>query len=576
MNLTQDQRYCHSCVEKTKRVKNYPKEYLKAIQSGKEVVSNKVRAVYEREVAWMKKAPAGFPYYFDAKEGLRHIEFIERFCKHSKGRFAGKPVKLELFQKAKIQLVFGWRNKKTKLRRFKEVVDIRGRKCGKSTETAAVEWDVFLNDRENGPEVYCTANKKDQANLIYSECVNMRIQSPELKAITRKRQSDIYCQGNMGFIKCLASDTSTMDGLNPSFVSLDEFHAMKTSALYDVMIQGQSMRDQPLAWLIATNGFVREGFFDAKYAYWSSVALWEPGFEDYTILVLIYELNDRANWQDPAHWPEANPGLGKIKKLETLSQNVEKAKKDPSFLPTLMTKDFNLPESEFASWLSYDAAVNEATFTMEEVAGSYAIGGCDLSAVADLTCATLLLRKPQDETVYVLQMYFIPQSKIDFLEKTASKEAPYKLWADQGWLTICKGAQVDYSDVTKWYIQMVEEYDIRPLWISYDRALSGYWVPEMEAYGFEMEKCAQGPYTWSQPMKEMGAAFEQHRVNYNNNPILRWCLMNTAVKRTNTDSLEMIQPVKIQTARRIDGAVSLLNAWVGYVKHFDEYMPYVR
>ena len=563
-------------MARTKKSPNYPKEYLEAIQSGAEIVSNKVRAVYEREVGWMDNPPADFPFYFDEKEGLRHIEFIERFCKHSKGRFARKPVKLELFQKAKLQLVFGWRRKDNKLRRFKEVVDIRGRKCGKSTETAAVEWDVFLNDRENGPEVYCTANKKDQANLIYSECVNMRLQSPELKAITKKRQSDIYCQMNMGFIKCLASDTSTMDGLNPSFFSLDEFHAMKTSALYDVMLQGQSMRDQPLAWLIATNGFVREGFFDSKYAYWSSVATWEPGFEDYTVLVLIYELNDRSTWQDPAHWPEANPGLGKIKKLETLSQNVEKAKKDPSFLPTLMTKDFNLPESEFASWLSYDQAVNEATYTMEEVAGSYAIGGCDLSAVADLTCATLMLRKPNDETIYVLQMYFIPQSKIDFLEKTSSKEAPYKLWAEQGWLTICKGAQVDYSEVTKWYIKMVEEYDIRPLWNSYDRALSGYWVPEMEAYGFEMEKCAQGPYTWSQPMKEMGAAFEQHKVNYNNNPILRWCLMNTGVKRTNTDSLETIQPVKIQTGRRIDGTVSLLNAWVAYLKHYDEYMPYVR
>lgn len=563
-------------MARSKKLPNYPKEYLEAIQSGAEIVSNKVRAVYEREVGWMDNPPADFPFYFDEKEGLRHIEFIERFCKHSKGRFARKPVKLELFQKAKLQLVFGWRRKDNKLRRFKEVVDIRGRKCGKSTETAAVEWDVFLNDRENGPEVYCTANKKDQANLIYSECVNMRLQSPELKAITKKRQSDIYCQMNMGFIKCLASDTSTMDGLNPSFFSLDEFHAMKTSALYDVMLQGQSMRDQPLAWLIATNGFVREGFFDSKYAYWSSVATWEPGFEDYTVLVLIYELNDRSTWQDPAHWPEANPGLGKIKKLETLSQNVEKAKKDPSFLPTLMTKDFNLPESEFASWLSYDQAVNEATYTMEEVSGSYAIGGCDLSAVADLTCATLMLRKPNDETIYVLQMYFIPQSKIDFLEKTSSKEAPYKLWAEQGWLTICKGAQVDYSEVTKWFIRMVEEYDIRPLWNSYDRALSGYWVPEMEAYGFEMEKCAQGPYTWSQPMKEMGAAFEQHKVNYNNNPILRWCLMNTGVKRTNTDSLETIQPVKIQTGRRIDGTVSLLNAWVAYLKHYDEYMPYVR
>lgn len=555
---------------------NWPKEYLRAIQSGEEVVSNKVRAVYERECGWMDNPPDDFPFYFDEKEGLRHISFIERFCKHSKGKFARKPVKLELFQKAKIQLVFGWRHKDTKLRRFKEVVDIRGRKCGKSTETAAVEWDVFLNDHENGPEVYCTANKKDQASLIYSECVNMRTQSPELKAITKKRQSDIYAERNMGFIKCLASDTSTMDGLNPSFFSLDEFHAMKTSALYDVMIQGQSMRDQPLAWMISTNGFVREGFFDSKYAYWSSVATWEPGFEDYTVLPLIYELNDRSTWQDPAHWPEANPGLGKIKKFETLEQNVEKAKRDNSFLPTLLTKDFNLPESEFASWLTYDEAVNEAAFSMEDIQGSYAIGGCDLSAVADLTCGTLLVRKPDSDTVYVLQQYFIPQSKIDYLEKTASKEAPYKLWAEQGWLTICKGAQVDYSDVTKWFIQMVEEYDIRPLWISYDRALSGYWVPEMEAYGFEMEKCAQGPFTWSQPMKEMGAAFSLHKVNYNNNPILRWCLMNTGVKRTKTDSLEMIQPVKIQTARRIDGMVSLLNAWVSYVKHADEYMPYVR
>lgn len=555
---------------------NYPKEYLKAIQSGEEVVSDKVRAVYERECRWMDNPPADFPYYFDEEEGSKHIEFIETFCKHSKGKFARQNLKLELFQKAKLQLVFGWRHKITRLRRFKEVVDIRGRKCGKSTETAAAEWDIFLNDGENGPEVYCTANKKDQANLIYAECVNMRLQSPALKETTKKRQSDIYCEGNMGFIKCLASDTSTMDGLNPSFFSLDEFHAMKTSALYDVMIQGQSMRDQPLAWLISTNGFVREGFFDSKYGYWSSVATWEPGFEDYSVLPLIYELNDRSTWQDPEHWPEANPGLGHIKKLETLQQNVEKAKRDPSFLPTLLTKDFNLPESEFTSWLSYDEAVNEGTFDLGYISHSYAIGGCDLSAVGDLTCGTLLVMKPEDNNIYVLQKYFIPQSKLDFIERTAAKEAPYKLWAGQGWLTICKGAQVNYSDVTAWFIDMVETYDIRPLWISYDRALSGYWVPEMQEYGFEMEKCAQGPYTWSQPMREMQAAFAEHRVFYNNNPILRWCLLNTAKKSTKSDSIEMIQPVKIQANRRIDGCVSLLNAWVAFVKHFDDYMQYLR
>ena len=553
---------------------NYPKQYLAAIQSGAEVVSTKVRVVYERECGWMDNPPEDFPYYFSEEEGLRHIEFIERFCKHSKGKFAGHNIELELFQKAKIQLAFGWLEKGTNLRRFREVFDVRGRKCGKSTETAAVEWDMLLNDFENGPEIYCTANKKDQANLIYTECVNMRTQSPELKAITKKRQSDIYCSRNMGMIKCLASDTSTMDGLNPSFFSLDELHAMKNSSLYDVMVQGQSMRDQPLAWLITTNGFVREGFYDSHYAYASQVALWT--IMDYTILPLIYELNDRNTWTDPAHWPEANPGIGKIKKIETLRNNVEKAKHDPSFKPTVMTKDFNLSETEFKAWLSFEELVNEETYSMEEISGSYAIGGCDLSAVSDLTCATLLIRKPNNPKIYVLQHYFIPRVKVDELEKTNSKEAPYKLWEEQGWLTINEGAAVEYSLVTKWFTDMVNEYDIRPLWVCYDRALSGYWVPEMEGTGFDMEKTAQGPYTWNQPMREMQAAFHDHQVVYNNNPVLRWCLANTAQKSTKSDSIEMIQPVKIQSNRRIDGMVSLLNAWVGYVKHHDEYMPYLR
>ena len=555
---------------------NYAEQYLAAIHAGEEVVSKKVRVLYEREVGWMQNPPEDFPFYFDAKEGNKHIEFIERFCKHSKGKFAGKPVKLELFQKAKIQTVFGWLRKDNHKRRFSVIIDIRGRKCGKSTETAAVSWDMFLNDKEAGPEIYCTANKKEQASIIYTECVNMRTQSPELKAITKKRQSDIYCEHNLGFIKCLAADTSTMDGFNPSFFDQDEFHAAKNSDLFDVMIQGQSMREQPLAWLISTNGFVREGFFDNQYVLASNVALWLPGFEDYTMFPLIYELDDPATWQDEKHWAEANPGLGKIKSIEKLREHVEKGKRDPVFFPTLMAKDFNVPQSKASAWLTFEDIVNESTFDLAKLEHSYAIGGCDLSATTDLTCASLIVRKPNDPTVYVLQHYFIPQGKIDALEKTKSREAPYQLWSEQGWLTINEGAAVDYSNVTKWFVSMVKDHDIRPLWISYDRALAGYWVPEMEGYGFDMEKCAQGAFTWSQPMKEMGAAFHEHKVNYNNNPVLRWCLTNTAVKSLNKDGIESIQPVKIQQNMRIDGTVSLLNAWVGYVKHYDEYMPYVR
>jgi phage terminase large subunit-like protein len=255
---------------------------------------------------------------------------------------------------------------------------------------------------------------------------------------------------------------------------------------------------------------------------------------------------------------------------------VQKGKDDPSFKPTVLVKDFNIPQSSATSWLPFESIINESTFDMEKVAHSYAIGGCDLSSVYDLTCATLIIQKPGEETIYVLQKYFIPERKLEENLGSDAKQVPYKLWAEQGWLEINEGAQVNYSAVTQWFKSMVNEYDIRPLWICYDRALSGYWVPEMEGEGFEMEKTAQGPFTWSQPMKELGCALAAHKVNYNNNPILRWCLANTGVKTLNKDGIETIQPVKLQQHRRIDGMVSLLNAYVGFVKHFDEYIRYLR
>ena len=555
---------------------NWAKVYYAAIRSGDEVVSDKVRAVYERECSWMSDPPKDFPFYFDEDMGNHHIDFIERFCKHSKGDFAGCNLKLELFQKAKLMLVFGWREKATGYRRFREVVDIRGRKCGKSTETAGVEWDVAVNDNEAGGEVYCTANKKDQASLIFKECVNMRTQSPALRAISVKRQSDISIDMFMTIIKALAADTSTMDGLNASFFSLDEFHEQKNSKLYDVMVQSQSMRNQPLAWLISTNGFVREGFFDTKYGYASNVALWEAGFDDYRLLPLIYELNRREDWQNPAAWPQANPGLGRIKKIETLTENVKKAQRDPTFLPTLLTKDFNVPENSAEAWLSQKLTQNPTIADMEYLRNSYAVGGCDLSATTDLTCATLLIRKPGDENFYILQKYFLPRARVDQVDQNRKGEAPYRIWEKDGWLEVNEGATVDYANVTGWFNHMVTEYNIRPLWIGYDRALAGYWVKEMEQYGYDMDKIAQGPITWTYPFKELRGLFEEKRIVFQNNPMLRWCLLNTGVKSLNKDGIESQQPVKVSAARRIDGVVSLLNAYTCYKKNEDVFMKYIK
>ena len=442
---------------------NWAREYLKAIERGDEVVSLKVRTVYEREVAWMDDPD--FPFLFDESKGQRPIDFIEKFCRHYEGEWAGRQVELELFQKAKIQLAYGWLEKDTGHRRFREVIDIRGRKCGKSTETAAVELYALIADGEGGAQVCCTANKKDQAAIIFNAAVAMCQQSPALRAITKKRQSDIYFPATFSTLKALAADTKTMDGLNAHFFSLDEWHEARTRKVYDVMKQSQSARRQPLAWLISTNGFIREAFFDDRYDYATQVALWCDGFEDYRTLALIYELDSRDEWDKPDCWAKANPGLGKIKSKETLAQWVDDAKRDSTALPTVLTKDFNIPENSNQSWLPYESCVNEEVAPMEFLEKSYAIGGCDLSATTDLTCATLLIKKPDSDKLYVLQKYFLPQSRVDAVDGNSAREAPYRLWAEQGWLEICDGATVDYKAVTQWFVDMVKIHNIRPLWV---------------------------------------------------------------------------------------------------------------
>lgn len=544
-------------------------EYFSGIVGGKIVACEKMKRIAEQ---LLNDFTDPGEYHFDHEVAERHIRFIERFCKLPSGNI-GQPLKLELFQRARLQALFGFVDDNG-LRRYNECLIIEGRKNGKTTETAAVELDLLVNDREGSPQIYNVATVLDQAKLGFNAAHKMVMQSPLLKKHIRKRAADLYFPRNFGFIKAIASNSNSMDGLDVHGAVIDELSAIKNRDIYDLIKQAMGARRQPLLFCITTSGFVRDSIFDAQYEYAANAI--NGLVEDKHFLPFIYELDDPAEWQNEDCWIKANPGIDTIKSREYLRQMVAKGKADPSFKPTVMVKDFNIKQNEASAWMTFDAAVNETVVEMDYLKRSYAIGGCDLSSTTDLTCATLLIRKPDDEHVYVLQHYFIPQKKLDEVEQTQSKEAPYKLWAEQGWLTVCEGAQVDYHDVTMWFVGMVEKYDIRPLWICYDRALSGYWVPEMEGYGFDMEKTAQGPYTWSQPMKEMGAAFSEHLVIYQNNPILRWCLLNTAVKSTNKEGIESIQPVKIQQRRRIDGMVSLLNAWVGYVKHFNEYMPYVR
>lgn len=541
---------------------NYIREYWAKIQSGEVVVSRRVKQQYQKLIDELDNPRD--PWVFDLERATAPIDFIEKFCRHSKGRWAGQPVTLDLWQKAQIQAVYGFVHKETGHRRTREVFTLVGRKNGKSTLKAALALYMLVGDGEGGAEVYSIATKRDQARIVFSEAQNMVQQSPALSRHVKKRKSDLYFPVTFSTFEPLASESHSLDGKNAHHVIIDELHAIRDRNLYDVMKQSMSARQQALMDIITTAGFVRENIYDSIYDYACNVL--DDHVDDERFLAFIYELDSRDEWTDFRAWEKANPGLGTIKDYDELAANVERAKADPDFLPTVLTKDFNIRETTAGTWLTFDVIDNPETFDISEIESSYAVTGTDLSSTTDLSCATILVMKP-DGKKYALQQYFLPEDLVE--KRTQEDKIPYDKWAERGLLTLCPGNKVDYSMVTAWYVRMYREHGIHMLWNGYDPWNSQYWIDEMKEHGFEMEIVRQGARTLSQPMKEMGADLGAKMINYNNNPILKWCLTNTSVKRDENDN---IRPVKGPNQRqRIDGAVSLLIAYTVLFNHMNDY-----
>lgn len=543
---------------------NYILKYWEAIQGGKATVPRRVYKTYERLVSDIREPQDG--YIFDKSRANKPIRFIEQFCKHSKGEWAGKPVKLELFQKAYIAALFGFIHKDTGLRKYKETLFMVARKNGKSTMLAGIALYMLIADNEPGSEVYSTATKKDQARIIFDETLNMVQQSPELNRFVKKRKTDLYFPMAMAKFQPLGKNSDTLDGLNAHCVIMDELHSVKDRNLYEVMKQSQAARRQPLTVMITTAGTVRECIFDDIYAY--ACGITDGTFKDDSFLPVIYELDSREEYKDPKAWEKANPGLGKIKKVSDLADKVERAKNSPKDLSGILCKDFNVRETLSSAWLSFDDINNESTFELERFRGSYAIGGADLSITTDLTSATLLMMDKDTQERFVTQMYWLPRES--FQQRVQQDKIPYDKWYEQGLLRLCNGNSISYGDITAWFLEMVNKHGITPAWIYYDSYSARYWVEEMENAGFRMVRCIQGAKTLSLPMQQMGADLQAKKINYNNNPILKWCLTNTGIQ---TDRNGNIVPVKNQSAKqRIDGTASMLDAYVGLYEHYNEFL----
>jgi len=569
-------------LTKSSRIVSDAEKYLLDVKAGKIAACKRMKQLADM---MLPRFENGYKrWHFDIDRAEKPVRFVERFCVSPE---SGKKLVLEPFQKCMIELTFGFVDDDG-YRQFQEVFDLLARKNGKSSLGAALELYMLIADGEGAPQVYNAANSRAQASLAYGISLKMMHRSKELNNALRKGtvpdrdQDGIICDKNDGYITVLTSQTRNLDGLNVSFCLLDEMHANTNRDQYDLVKQAIGARNQPLILEITTNGFERENLFDDQYNY--ACGILDGTIEDDRFLPIIYELDDRSEWLDERCWIKANPGLGTIKSWDYMKDAVNKGMQDPSSFPSLMTKDFNMPESRASAWLTFEEAVNEAPmpFPIEDNPNMpsgegfrYGIAGFDASDTTDLSAAKMLMMRPNDPHIYELAMYWLPE---DALKKgdgyrRERDDVPYRQWEERGLLRTVPGNTVPKRVFIEWLEEIKQNYDVYTFAIGYDPwHVIGQDEEALKQY-VGNERCIavrQGPKTLSTPMKQLRAQFANNLVVDGGCPVSSWCRMNVSIK---SDTNANIQPVKMagKAKNRIDGFMAELCAYVAYMLHKEEY-----
>jgi phage terminase large subunit-like protein len=523
----------------------------------------------------------------DFEDAHKRIHFIESKCKHFEAPFAGKPFIMELFQKAVTEAIYIFKIWDEEINRFvrlyQDVLYLVGRKNGKTPFISALCLAEFFCG-EMGTRILCSSNDYEQADLMFQAINSMREESKSLANVTRSnikgiffgnpknpKHSGKFSYKNKGQIKKISAKTGAKEGKNIKVGAVDEVHELKDNTSVMPIRQALSTQDEPLYIELTTEGIINDGYLDDRLREARQVLNGE--LERPRWLIWLYtQDSEQEVWQDERTWVKSNPGLGVIKKWSFLRKMIEEAKTSKPMRVFVLSKDFNIKQNNASAWLTPEDIKNDETFDIEEFRNSFAIGAVDLSKSGDLASARLIMMKKGSNKKYTVQRYFIPESKINDLSK--EDREMFIDWIRQDLITVSPGNENDFSLVTAWFVKLLKDYGIRPYKVGYDKWSAIYWVKEMESFGFD---CVRVPQEWgsmSEPMKLTEADLKSGLIVYNQNPIDKWCLENTAL---NMNSKMEIMPVKVQGKedKKIDGAVTLIIGQKVYIDNRTEFLSLV-
>ena len=538
---------------------NYLLSYYQAIQNGSVTVGKWIKLFFEYVVKGLEKQS----FFFDQKKANKAIRFIENFCHHCEGR--DDLLKLELWQKAIVSVIFGIVGKDG-LRQFREVVIIVARKNGKSLFAAAIiAYCVFL-DGEYGAKVFCVAPKLDQADLVYSAFWQTIQKEPELQALTKRRKSDYFVESTNSSVKKLAFNAKKADGFNPHLTVCDEISSWPGDnglKQYEVMKSALGARKQPLILSISTAGYINEGIYDELITRCTRLLMGDS--KESRLAPFLYMIDDIEKWNDINELRKSNPNLGVSVSVDYLLEEIAIAEGSLSKKAEFLTKYCNIKQNSSQAWISTQDVERASgqPISLEDFRNCYCVGGIDLSRTTDLTACCAVLEK--DKRLYVFTKFFLPSERIE--EATQRDGIPYQAYIQRGFLTPSGDNFVDYHDCFNWFRSLVEQYDIYPLKIGYDRYTAQYLVQEMREYGFHMDDVFQGT-NLTPVIRETEGLIKDGVINIGDNDLMKVHLLDTALKIEAESG--RCRPIKISAKSHIDGTAALLDAMTVRQKYYAE------
>lgn len=560
---------------------NWITEYHNAINDGRIIAGKYIRLLYEYLVAGLDAKW----FFYDEEKATKAVEWIEAHCYHTEGPLAPRPIELELWQKAMLSAIFGVVDGDG-LRQFKEVLLVVARKNGKSKLGASIADYIWRVEGGYGSRVFCIAPKLDQADIIYNDIWQMVTLDPEYKELKeylserdahnkkvlddsmlpKHRQTDLAVAGMNSTVKKIAFNAKKSDGFNPSLAICDEIASWegdKGLKQYEVMKSAMGARPEGLLLSCTTSGYINDSIYDELVKRSTRFLLGDS--KETKLLPFLYMIDDIESWYDLNELRKSNPNLGVSVSEAFMKEEAAIAEQSLSKKAEFLTKYCCMKQN--SSLALFDAQTIEAAcgdpLDLEDFRGCYVVAGVDLSRTTDLTAACIVAEK--NEELYVFAKFFLPSERID--EAQQIDGVPYKIYQQRGLLEGSGDNFVDYHDVFEWFRMLVEEYEIYPLQVGYDKYSAVYLVQEMSNYGFHMDDVFQG-YNLYPVILELEGMLKDRKVHIGDNDLLKIHLYNTAVKINAERGRGKL--AKINPTAHIDGVAALVDAMTVRQKWYGE------